>query len=173
MTPGCTAGTASPCLLDGVRWRLGQPEARRSPFRRAIENTHRVMIPNHDRGGLWLTEFGFACPARGTCLSDSGPLPTWPGATSRRPLPPHQGPHRFLDARPPNPQDRNPAWDLPPAASFAEISPKPAFRRVKARCRLRWDPPFRRLQELDVQAAPSSGRKPPGGERRRSDLASS
>src|SRR5262249_33597153 len=48
------------------------PSARRSPFRRAIENTHRVMIRNHDRGGLWLTEFGFAtCPAQPHCVTDS------------------------------------------------------------------------------------------------------
>ena len=59
-------------MASGGAWARTSMRPARSPFRRAIENTHRVMVRNHDHGGLWLTEFGFAtCPAQPHCLSDS------------------------------------------------------------------------------------------------------
>jgi polysaccharide biosynthesis protein PslG len=109
------------------------PSPRGSPFRRAIENTHRVMVRNHDHGGLWLTEFGFAtCPAQPHCLSDSRAA-TWL-AKSYRVAARYRyvkGLTAFSMRDYADPQDRNPAWDLRSGILQNDLSRKPAFRQVK------------------------------------------
>jgi hypothetical protein len=118
------------------------PSARRSPFGRAIENTHRLMRRNDDHGGLWLTEFGFAtCPARPQCLSDSRAATYL--ANSYRVAARYRyvkGLTAFSMRDYADPQDRNPAWDLRSGILHQDLSPKPAFRKVKSALRrLRWN----------------------------------
>ena len=113
------------------------PSARRSPFRRAIENTHRVMLRNHDRGGLWLTEFGFAtCPAQPHCLSDSRAATylarSFRVASRYRYV---KGLTAFSMRDYGEPQDPNVAWDLRSGILHKDLSPKPAFGKVKSELR--------------------------------------
>jgi Cellulase (glycosyl hydrolase family 5) len=113
------------------------PSARRSPFRRAIENTHRVMLHNSDHGGLWLTEFGFAtCPAQPHCLSDSRAATylanSYRLAARYRYI---KGLTAFSMRDYADPQDQNPAWDLRSGILHKDLSPKPAFRKVKSALR--------------------------------------
>jgi hypothetical protein len=109
------------------------PSARRSPFGRAIENTHRVMLRNHDHGGLWLTEFGFAtCPAQPHCLSESRAATylanSYRVAARYRYI---EGLTAFSMRDYGEPRDPNPAWDLRSGILHKDLSPKPAFSRVK------------------------------------------
>jgi polysaccharide biosynthesis protein PslG len=118
-------------MLSGGVW--GNPSVRRSPFRRAIENTHRVMTRNHDRGGLWLTEFGFAtCPAQPHCLSDTRAAAylatSYLVAARYRYV---KGLTAFSMRDYAEPQDPNPAWDLRSGILGKDLSPKPAFHSVK------------------------------------------
>jgi hypothetical protein len=116
------------------------PSSSRSPFTRAIQNTHRVMLRNHDRGGLWLTEFGFpTCPAQPHCLSDSRAATylanSYRVAARYRYI---KGLTAFSMRDYAEPQDRNPAWDLRSGILHKDLSPKLAFPRVKnALARLR------------------------------------
>ena len=109
------------------------PSARRSPFRRAIESTHRVMVRNHDRGGLWLTEFGFAtCPAQPHCLSDSRAAAylakSYRVAARYRYI---KGLTAFSMRDYADPQDQNPAWDLRSGILHKDLAPKSAFGKLK------------------------------------------
>lgn len=109
------------------------PSAPRSPFRRAIENTHRVMARNHDHGGLWLTEFGFAtCPARPQCLSESRAAAylakSYRVAARYRYV---RGLTAFSMRDYADAQDGSPAWDLRSGILHKDLSPKPAFASVK------------------------------------------
>src|SRR5690349_472828 len=108
------------------------PSAGRSPFRRAIENTHRVMARNHDRGGLWLTEFGFAtCPAQPHCLSDARAAAylakSYRVAAGYRYI---KGLTAFSMRDYADPADQSPDWDLRSGILRKDLSPKPAFRKV-------------------------------------------
>jgi polysaccharide biosynthesis protein PslG len=52
--------------------RLTDPTPAKAPFRAGITRIHRLMAAHGDRGGVWLTEFGFAsCPAVPTCVSEA------------------------------------------------------------------------------------------------------
>lgn len=122
-------------MASGGLW--VSPSARRSPFRRAIENTHRVMLRNHDRSGLWLTEFGFAtCPAQPHCLSDSRAATylarSFRVAARYRYV---KGLTAFSMRDYAEPGDRNVAWDLRSGILHKDLSPKPAFGRVKGALR--------------------------------------
>ena len=113
------------------------PSARRSAFGRAIENTHRVMVRNHDHRGLWLTEFGFAtCPAQPHCLSDSRAATylanSYRVAARYRYI---KGLTAFSMRDFADPQDHNPAWDLRSGILHKDLSPKPAFRRIQSALR--------------------------------------
>ena len=122
-------------MASGGAW--VNPSARRSPFRRAIESTRRVMLRNHDHGGLWLTEFGFAtCPAQPHCLSDARAA-AYLARSYRVAARYHyiKGLTAFSMRDYAEPQDRNPAWDLRSGILHKDLSPKPAFRRVKSTLR--------------------------------------
>lgn len=113
------------------------PLARRSPFRRWIETTHRVMLRNRDYGGLWLTEFGFpTCPAQPHCLSDSRAATYL--ANSYRVAARYRyvkGLTAFAMRDFADPADGAPAWDLRSGILRKDLSPKPAFSRVKSALR--------------------------------------
>ena len=113
------------------------PSARRSPFVRAIESTHRVMLRNHDRGGIWLTEFGFAtCPAQPQCLSEARAATylanSYRAASRYRYV---KGLTAFSMRDYAEPQDQNPAWDMRSGILRKDLSPKPAFRQIKSALR--------------------------------------
>jgi hypothetical protein len=109
------------------------PSRPRSPFRTAIEHTHRVMLRHHDRGGIYLTEFGFAtCPAQPACV-DEATAARWTASSIRI-----AAGYRYVRGLTvfsmrdfADPRDPDPIWEMRSGLLRHDLTPKPAFDAVK------------------------------------------
>ena len=109
------------------------PARPRSPFRTAIEHTHRVMERHHDHGGIYLTEFGFAtCPAQPACV-DERTAARWLASSFRiaAGYPYVRGLAVFSMRDFADPGDPDPLWEMRSGLLRQDLTPKPAFRAVK------------------------------------------
>jgi hypothetical protein len=110
------------------------PTRPRSPFRVAIKGTHRVMLRYGDPGGIYLTEFGFAtCPARPGCVEEVTAA-RWL-ASSFRVAAGYayvQGLTAFSMRDFAAPTDLDPHWDLRSGILRHDLTPKPAYQRLRS-----------------------------------------
>jgi hypothetical protein len=110
------------------------PARPRSPFRVAIKGTRRVMIRYGDPGGIYLTEFGFAtCPALPGCVAEATAArwlaSSFQVAAGYRYV---HGLTAFSMRDFAAPSDLDPPWDLRSGILRHDLTPKPAYRRLRS-----------------------------------------